>query len=226
LEWPVLPHIRLLLRARFPYRFGGGRPIPKVHFLILLNEIKVPTTCFAIYLLKISSDIFSILRRSCRLVPGPFIPILRVAVALDLGTLYHFCIPGPSNVYSPPFVLSGFSVQCRLFLVFEARLPCVVPLLHCRSSSFRRRPIYSAVHNFPGSEFSWPCHTCAAGHLPLGDGQSPPGFTTCLDPSLRLLATPRGQIPVPTPFAQSSDRHYCAFFLGDPLMLPYGLHHS
>jgi hypothetical protein len=37
---------------------------------------------------------------------------------------------------------------------------------------------------------------------------------------------PRGQISVPTPFPQSSNWHHCSFFLGDLLMLPYGLHHS
>jgi hypothetical protein len=29
-----------------------------------------------------------------------------------------------------------------------------------------------------------PCHSCAADHLLVGDGPSPPGFATCLDPSL------------------------------------------
>jgi hypothetical protein len=59
-----------------------------------------------------------------------------------------------------------------------------------------------------------------------GNGQSLLGFTTCLDPSLRLLVAPCDQIPVPTPLPQSSDQHHCGFFLGDFLMLRYGLHHS
>jgi hypothetical protein len=43
--------------------------------------------------------------------------------------------------------------------------------------------------------------------------------------SLRLLAAPRGRIPVPTPPNQSSDRHHWGFSLGDFSMLCYGVHH-
>jgi hypothetical protein len=57
-------------------------------------------------------------------------------------------------------------------------------------------------------------------------GQFPPGFTACLDPSLRLLAAHSDQIQVPRPLPQSSDRQHCVFFLRDLLLLLHGLHCS
>jgi hypothetical protein len=60
----------------FFFRFGGGLPLYKVHFFILRNTVEVPTSFFATFPLKISSDVSSILRRSCRLVSGFSILIL------------------------------------------------------------------------------------------------------------------------------------------------------
>jgi hypothetical protein len=130
---------------------------------------------------------------------------------------------------------------CRLVSgFFILILPCsccprpqsLMPLLHSGSfhslsPSFRGSSFHLVSGPiFPDDVFPTPCHSCTVGHLPAGDGQSLLGFTTCLDPSLRLLAATRGQIPVPTPLPQSSDRHHCGFFLGDFLMLHYGMHHS
>jgi hypothetical protein len=44
-----------------------------------------------------------------------------------------------------------------------------------------------------------------------------------LGPFLWRLVALRVQIPVPTPIPQFSNRHYCGFFFGDFLLLPYGL---
>jgi hypothetical protein len=71
-----------------------------------------------------------------------------------------------------------------------------------------------------------PCHSCTVGRPPVGTGQSLPGFTTCLDPSLWLLAVTHSQIPVPRQLPQSSNWHHWGFFLGDFLMLHYRVHHS
>jgi hypothetical protein len=78
-----------------------------------------------------------------------FLPFLRCS-----GSLCHFCIPGPYNVSSHPFVLSGFLFQYHPCFVSYAHVPYAVTLLHGGSSSFWRQPIPSAVQNFPGSEFS------------------------------------------------------------------------
>jgi hypothetical protein len=83
------------------------------------------------------------------------------AAILRLGPLIRFCILGPSSFSSWTSVPSGFSVQYHLFLVSEARVPCVVPLLHSGSSPCRLRSIPSAVCNFPGSEISWRLFTWA-----------------------------------------------------------------
>jgi hypothetical protein len=56
--------------------------------------------------------------------------------------------------------------------------------------------------------------------------QFPPGFTACLDPSLRFLAAPSDQILVPRPIPRSSARQYYVFFLTDLLLLLHGLYHS
>jgi hypothetical protein len=57
------------------FRFGGGLPLHKVPFLIFRSPFGVQTTYFAIFPLKILSNIFSILEHSCHLAPGSFIPL-------------------------------------------------------------------------------------------------------------------------------------------------------
>jgi hypothetical protein len=63
------------------------------------------------------------------------------------------------------------------------------------------------------------------GHRPAGGSQLPPGFTISLGPFLHFLEALRGQMADPTPLPRSSDLHYYGVFLGDLLMLLYGLHH-
>jgi hypothetical protein len=138
------------------FRFVGGLPLHKVHFLIFRNPLDIPFARFTNSspkaLLSNSLFVLSLLRRSYHLVRGSFIPVYLETAVWSHGTLRHFCIPGPSKVYSHPFFLSGFAVQCRLFLVSITRVPCLVPILLSGLSLFWRWPTPCAVHNFPRSE--------------------------------------------------------------------------
>jgi hypothetical protein len=92
-----------------------------------------------------------------------------VAVPRSFGSWFHWCLPGASVVSFRASVLSGFLLQIyswsdssavpvRPMVLYdcvpEARVPCVVPLLHSVQSPCRLRPIPSAVYDFPGSDFS------------------------------------------------------------------------
>jgi hypothetical protein len=71
-----------------------------------------------------------------------------------------------------------------------------------------------------------PCHFCTAGHLPADGGRLPPrsAFSPGSSPSSSGGAprTDSGLYAAP----RFSDRHHCGLFLGDLLMLPYGLNRS
>jgi hypothetical protein len=155
---PTYPVLRLTLLVGFFYHFGGDRPLHKAQLLIFSNPLDIPVARFTNSspkaFLSNCSDVLSMLRRSCRLVPGFFIHCCLVAAVLGLGPSCHCCIPDPSNVSSRTSVLTGILVRHLLCFVPYACVPNAVPLLYCRSSSYRLRPILSAVHDFPGSEFS------------------------------------------------------------------------
>jgi hypothetical protein len=80
----------------------------------------------------------------------------------------HWCFPGASVISFRASVLYGFLLKIYSWFdssagpvratvlhdcIPEARVPCVVPLLHSGPSPCRLRSIPSAVHNFPGSDF-------------------------------------------------------------------------
>jgi hypothetical protein len=66
------------------------------------------------------------------------------------------------RLFSSFLVLSGS--WCSLFW---RSIPYAMPLLHGGSSISRRQSIYSAVHNFLGSQFSWRRSSCV---MPLLHG--------------------------------------------------------
>jgi hypothetical protein len=115
-----------------------------------------------------------------------------------IGLSFHFCFVS---------AVRGLRSICHYFL---PDLSKVSPLLSSfRGSSFRLVP----GPNIPDDAFPTPCHSCTVSHLSTGDSQSLLGFATPLNPTLRFLVAPCGQIPVPTPLPQSSGRHHCGFFL-------------
>jgi hypothetical protein len=80
---------------------------------------------------------------------------------LCLGPLFWFCILSSSSISALMSVPLGFLVQYHLFLVSEAHVPCVMPLLHSRSSPCQLRPIPFVVRNFPGSKIPWIHFSCS-----------------------------------------------------------------
>jgi hypothetical protein len=74
-----------------------------------------------------------------------------LAASLSFGPLFHFYIPGHSNVSSRLFVLSGFLVQHCHCCVPDDRVLCTVPLLRNRLSLCGQRPISSGTHPCPAS---------------------------------------------------------------------------
>jgi hypothetical protein len=131
------------------FRFGGGLPLHKVHFLTLRNPLDVPTTCSAIFPLKSSSDFFSILRHSCRLVPESFIPILPRSCCLRPRFLKPFLHSGPlKRLFSSvrPFrILGAMSFPCLCS-------PCSLP-----RATFVQWVVLipAAANSLRGPQFSW-----------------------------------------------------------------------
>jgi hypothetical protein len=68
------------------------------------------------------------------------------------------------------------------------------------------------------------CRDGTAGHPSTGGRQLLPGRTISLGPSLRLSASPYGQMLVPISVLQSFDHFHCGLFFRDFLTLRYGLH--
>jgi hypothetical protein len=148
----VLLHYWLLLYVQF--FFGGGRHLRKAQSLILCIPLEIPNARFTNSspkaFLSSSSDVLSILRRSCHLVPELFTPSLPRSCCFrprSLMPLLHF-------VSSRTSVFSEFSVLHYPGRISCDRVPSTVPLLHDTSSLCVRRPVPSAIHDLPGSEFS------------------------------------------------------------------------
>jgi hypothetical protein len=172
---------------RFFFPFGGGRLLHNIQSIILCNLLGVQFAHFMNSFLSSSSDVLSLLRRSCHLVPELFIRSMPRSCCLRPRSLMLLLHSGPFQHLildiCPVRVLGAtLSWSCE-------RVPSVMPLLHGGSSLCMWWSIPSTKYNL-------------------------------------LLAAPRGQILVPTLLPQSYDQHHCGFFLGDLLMLLYGLHHS
>jgi hypothetical protein len=170
----VLPHLRILFRVQPLFPLRGGRPLHKVKFLIFRNPQDIPVARFTNSspkaFLSNSYDVLSILRRSCRLVPGFFIRLLPRSCCLRPRSLMPLLHSGPFQRLFP---------NVRPFRVFCTTLSWSYLL---RSCSLRpatsvlwvillpAAEIPSAVHNSPGSEFSWRRFSCA---LPLLHDRTP-----------------------------------------------------
>jgi hypothetical protein len=141
------------------FRFGVGRPLHNVHSTIPHNPLEVPTTCFAIFPLKISDMIFlsvppfprynrcpelhpplsfvvdlSFLRHSGRLPPRSLIRLLPRSCCLRPRSLMPLLHSGPFQRLSRTSVLSGFLVPHCPSCISCDRVPCAVPLSHGGSS--------------------------------------------------------------------------------------------
>jgi hypothetical protein len=111
--------------------FGGIRPLHIVQSLTFRNPL----------------EIRALLSR-CPALGFPWgscwIPFCFVAAVSGFGPLCYCCLPGPSNVSSSPFDLSGFlSRHCPCFFS-HASVSRTLPLLQSGSSYCRRRPTSSA----------------------------------------------------------------------------------
>jgi hypothetical protein len=128
-----------------------------------------------------SSDVLSILRHSCHLVPGFLIHLLT-----------RICCLGPRSLmpllHSRPF--QHLFPNVRPFWVSCTTLPWSYLLWSCPPWRATFVPwviswlwtIPSVVYVFPGSKFPENvslalCHCCTMGHLPAGSSQLPPGST-------------------------------------------------
>jgi hypothetical protein len=76
------------------FRFGGGRPLHRVHFLIFRNQLKVPTTCFAIFPLIILYRAFLRVHplSRCDLCPDPH-PSMPFLVGFFVSLLFQASVP-------------------------------------------------------------------------------------------------------------------------------------
>jgi hypothetical protein len=141
--------------------------------------MEVPINCFPIFGAKISYKFFSSVPPlpRCDRCPEslPLIPIvvvlcfLRYSGRLPPRSFLHLS-PSLRVRYVFPGVhpFRGFGATSSL-LVPDARVPCTVTFLYGGPSSCRRRPISSALHSFPWSEFSRKHLSCA---VPLLLGES------------------------------------------------------
>jgi hypothetical protein len=159
------------------FRFGGGRPLQKVNFLISRNPLGVPTTCFAILRLKISYKI-SILGRSCSLAPGSFIPVSLRSCCLRSRFLMPFLHSGPVKRLLSSF--RRFGVSCSVWLLVQSFLTNF-SLGHA-ILAWRVIFIPAVVNVLRGPQFFSkislaPCHCSTAGHLPASGSQLLPGST-------------------------------------------------
>jgi hypothetical protein len=122
----------------------------------------------------------------------------------------------------------------RCYIVLVVSLAIVFPVLchfctvshlsMCDGQLLPRSTVYLGP-NFPEFPFL-PCHSCTEGHLPAGGKRLPTGFMITLGCFLHFLAGLCDWRADRTLLPRSSDWHYCGVFLGDILMLLYGLHHS
>jgi hypothetical protein len=92
------------------FHLGGGLPLHKVHLFIFRNPLEAPTTCFAIFPLKISSDFSRSSDAVAVLCLGPLFWFCLETALWGLGTLRHICVADLSTVFLRLFVLSEFSV--------------------------------------------------------------------------------------------------------------------
>jgi hypothetical protein len=174
-KWPVT-HISgssyadIASNASRFFRFGEGRPLHNVRSLFSRSGGRRPLHTVQSLTFRNLWTFRFLASRTPNRKPSCRIPLMSsrsrdAAAVFCKGPLFRFFILGPSSISSWTSVPLGFSAQSRLLLVSEARVPCVVPLLHCGSSSFRRRPIYSGIPNFPRCEFSWRSFPCSVSLL-------------------------------------------------------------
>jgi hypothetical protein len=137
------------------FRFRGGLPFRKVHILILRNQLDVSFARFTISSLKvfpsIPSDVLLILRCSCRLVRGSFIPALPCSCHychfshLSLMPLLHFVFFKRLFFFVRPFQVLSAMLSSPCFCN-----PCSVPC-----AIFALRVILPAAANaFRGIQFT------------------------------------------------------------------------
>jgi hypothetical protein len=135
------------------FRFARGRPLRKVQFLIFRNPLDLPVACFRNTspraFLANFSDILSILRRSCRLVPGFFIRSLPRSCSLrprSLMPLLHFEHFQYLILDVRPFGVFG-AISSLTFLSSSCSL---------RRATYAQRDIFlQAAHSFRGPQFPW-----------------------------------------------------------------------
>jgi hypothetical protein len=149
----VLPHLELLFRVLPLFPFQRGQTPPQGVLLIFCNPLDIPVARFTNSspkaFLSNSSEVLTILGRSCCLVPGFFIRLLPHSCCLRPRFLMPVLHSGPSRTS----VHSGFLIPHCPSRMSCDRVPAPC-LLYCGSSSCRLRPIPFAIHNFPGSEFA------------------------------------------------------------------------
>jgi hypothetical protein len=174
----VLPHLLLVLRVQLPFPLRSWPTPPQYPVHYSSNPLEFPTTCFAIFFLKISCRVFlsvpplyrcdrcpelhplmpfvvvlSFLRHSDRLPPMPFLRLLPSGCCFGPRSLMPLLHVEPFKRLFPN--VRPFQVSCVTFTrsYILRSCPPAAPLLYCGSSSHRLRPIPSAVHNFLESEF-------------------------------------------------------------------------
>jgi hypothetical protein len=158
------------------------------------------------------------------LVPGS----IGAFLAHQLSPSEHSSYSGSSSNFIPGLILlsSLFNQQSLITLFFALRHFCTAGRPYSGGGELLSLSTLFQGPNFPDEVSFSPCHFCRVGHFPAGGSQLPPGSTISLGPFLHFLAKLCGHIADPTPLPRSSIRHYCGVFLGDRLMLFYGLHHS
>lgn len=164
--------------SRLFSRFRGRRTFHNVQFFMFRNATDYPAARF--------------LNSNPMVFPRPlyFFPSSPVVAAVFWFVLrYCWRISSLSSGVAAPQHLGSLRTCC---IPFSADLSSRTSVLSgC------------LVAHWPWYNLLWLYSSGTAGHLPAGDDHSLPGITNCLDPSLRLLSEPPGQIPVPTPLPKS-----------------------
>jgi hypothetical protein len=134
------------------------RPLHKVQFLFFRNPLDILVACFMNSspnaFLSNSLVALSLLRRSCRLMPGFFSCLLPGRCCFRLRSLVSLLHSGHFQLLFP---------NVRLFGILGETSPsfCSLRLCPLRRATPAQRVIFLltvsipfSVHNFPGSEFS------------------------------------------------------------------------
>jgi hypothetical protein len=145
---PVLLHYRLLLRMQTLFRFGGGRTLHNVQFLMFRNTTDDPSASFPdcrSMAFPTTSTLFPILSsRGCCLLLHP--PLLL-------------------TVFLPFLRCRGSSIS-RLLMPFAFRASPQSFLVRSSSPGSRCNVVPGRI--FPDQVSLAPCHSCMAGHVSAG----------------------------------------------------------